>query len=184
VEAAIRLHAQVKDRLDSIARIEITTQEPALRIIDKAGPLHNPADRDHCIQYMAAIGLIKGSLAAEDYSDASAADPRIDALRAKMICKEDKAYSRDYLDPDKRSIANALQVFFADGTSTEKIAVEYPLGHKRRRAESIPHIFAKLEGNLATRFAKDRVKALVGLFQDRERLGAMSVPAFMELFLP
>jgi 2-methylcitrate dehydratase len=184
VEAAILLHPRVKDRLDAIARVEITTQEPALRIIDKSGPLHNPADRDHCIQYMSAIGLIHGKLTAEHYSDASARDPRIDALRARMICKEDKAYSRDYLDPDKRSIANALQVFFADGSATDKVAVEYPLGHKRRRRESIPHILAKLEANLATRFPTERVKALLALFQDGPRLQAMDVPAFMELFLP
>jgi 2-methylcitrate dehydratase len=183
VEAAIRLHPLVKDRIDAIARIEIATQEPALRIIDKAGPLHNPADRDHCLQYMAAIGLLKGSLAAEDYSDTAAADPRIDALRAKMTCREDAAYSRDYLDPDKRSIANALQVFFADGTATEKVAVEYPLGHKRRRGESIPHIFAKLESNLGSRFGEERVKSLMALFRDGERLRKMSVPSFMDLFV-
>ena len=184
VEAAITLHPQVKDRLDAIVKVEITTQEPAIRIIDKSGPLHNPADRDHCIQYMAAIGLIKGGLAAEDYSQAAAADPRIDALRARMVCKEDKAYSHDYLDADKRSIANALQVFFADGTATGKVAVEYPLGHKRRRKESIPHLLAKLEANLATRFQADRVAALLDLFQDTGKLQAMAVPEFMELFLP
>jgi 2-methylcitrate dehydratase len=184
VEAAIRLHPKLAGRLDKIERVEITTQEPAVRIIDKAGPLHNPADRDHCIQYMTAIGLIHGKLTAEHYSDASARDPRIDALRAKMTVKEDKGYSRDYLDPDKRSIANAVQVFFADGTHTEKEAVEYPLGHKRRRQESIPHLLAKLEANLATRFEADRVKALSALFQDRERLIAMSVPAFMDRFKP
>ncbi|MBW8889379.1 MAG: bifunctional 2-methylcitrate dehydratase/aconitate hydratase [Fibrobacteres bacterium] len=184
VEAALRLHPQVKDRLDAIARVEIGTQEPALRIIDKAGPLHNPADRDHCLQYMAAIGLIKGSLAAEDYSDSTAADPRIDALRAKMVCREETAYTRDYLDPSKRSIANDLKIFFADGGATEKVVVEYPLGHKRRRQESIPHLFAKLEANLATRFAKERVAGLLGLFRDGERLGRMTVPEFMGLFLP
>jgi 2-methylcitrate dehydratase len=184
VEAAIRLHPQVKDRLDEIARVEIATQEPALRIIDKAGPLHNPADRDHCLQYMAAVGLIKGSLTAEDYSDAAAADARIDALRAKMVCREDTAYSRDYLDPAKRSIANALQIFFADGTATEKVAVEYPLGHRRRRQESIPHLFAKLEANLATRFPKERVAKLVSLFRDAERLKKLGVPDFIGLFLP
>jgi 2-methylcitrate dehydratase len=184
VEAAILLHPRVKDRLGEIAKVEITTQEPAVRIIDKSGPLHNPADRDHCIQYMAAIGLIHGGLTADHYSDESARDPRIDALRALMTVREDEAYSRDYLDPDKRSIANALQVFFKDGTSTEKLAVEYPLGHKRRRAESIPHLLAKLEANLATRFSASRVKTLSGLFQDRARLGAMPVPAFMDLFRP
>ncbi len=184
VEAAILLHPQVAGRIDAIARVEITTQEPALRIIDKAGPLHNPADRDHCIQYMAAIGLIHGHLNADHYSDAAARDPRIDALRTKMIAREDKAYSRDYLDPDKRSIANALQVFFADGTATEKVAVEYPLGHKRRRRESLPHLLAKLEGNLATRFHPERVKALLDLFSGRKQLMAMPVPVFMEAFLP
>jgi 2-methylcitrate dehydratase len=184
VEAAIRLHPQVKDRLTGIERVEITTQEPALRIIDKTGPLHNPADRDHCIQYMAAIGLIHGALTADHYSEASARDPRIDELRAKMTTQEDKDYSRDYLDPEKRSIANAIQVFFSDGSRTEKIAVEYPLGHKRRRKESIPHLLAKLEANLATRFPPDRVKALSALFQDRSRLAATPVPAFMELFKP
>jgi 2-methylcitrate dehydratase len=184
VEAAIRLHPQVKGRLADIDRVEITTQEPAVRIIDKSGALHNPADRDHCIQYMAAIGLIHGALTAEHYSDAAAKDPRIDALRAAMTVREDKAYSRDYLDPEKRSIANALQVFFRDGTATEKIAVEYPLGHKRRRAESIPHLLAKLEANLATRFAADRVKSLSELFKDRTRLAGMPVPAFMDLFRP
>jgi 2-methylcitrate dehydratase len=184
VEAAIRLHPQVKGRLADIERVEITTQEPAVRIIDKSGPLHNPADRDHCIQYMSAIGLIHGGLTADHYSDASAEDPRIDALRAAMTVREDKAYSRDYLDPDKRSIANALQVFFRDGTATERIAVEYPLGHKRRRKESIPHLLAKLEANLATRFPDVRVKTLSGLFQDHARLAAMPVPAFMELFRP
>ncbi|HKP97607.1 MAG TPA: bifunctional 2-methylcitrate dehydratase/aconitate hydratase [Fibrobacteria bacterium] len=184
VEAAILLHPQVAGRLEDIERVEITTQEPALRIIDKTGPLHNPADRDHCIQYMAAIGLIHGRLTADHYSDAAARDPRIDSLRSKMTAREDKAYSRDYLDPDKRSIANALQVFFRDGTRTDKVAVEYPLGHKRRRKESIPHLLAKLEANLATRFPAARVQALSALFRDRERLAAMPVPAFMELFLP
>ena len=184
VEAAILLHPQVKDRIDAITRVEITTQEPAVRIIDKSGPLHNPADRDHCIQYMAAIGLLKGALKAEVYSQAAAADARIDALRAKMTVKEDKGYSRDYLDADKRSIANALQVFFADGPATEKVAVEYPLGHKRRRKESIPHLLAKLEANLGTRFDAGRVKGLLALFQDGARLQAMRVPEFMALFKP
>jgi 2-methylcitrate dehydratase len=184
VEAAILLHPKTGHRLEDIERVEIITQEAALRIIDKAGPLHNPADRDHCIQYMAAIGLIHGRLTADDYSDASALDPRIDALRAKMRVREDKAYSRDYLDPEKRSIANAVQVFFRDGTATEKTAVEYPLGHKRRRRESLPHLLAKLESNLATRFPPQRVQALLQLLQARKQLTGMPVPAFMERFLP
>jgi 2-methylcitrate dehydratase PrpD len=133
---------------------------------------------------MTAIGLIKGSLTAADYSDSAAADPRIDALRAKMICREDARYTGDYLDPAKRSIANAVQVFFSDGTATAKAEVEYPLGHKRRRKESIPHLLAKLETNLATRFPKDRVQSLLALFQDTRRLRGMSVPEFIDRFLP
>jgi 2-methylcitrate dehydratase len=184
VEAALRLHPAVRERIGDIARIEIATQESALRIIDKRGPLHNPADRDHCLQYMAAVALLKGSLCAEDYSDAAAADARIDSLRAKMVVNEDPRYTREYLDPDKRSIANAVQVFFADGTSTEKAEVEYPLGHRRRRREAVPHLFAKLEANLSSRFREDRVRTLVGLFRDAERLRRMPVPDFIELFLP
>ncbi|TMG93026.1 MAG: bifunctional 2-methylcitrate dehydratase/aconitate hydratase, partial [Betaproteobacteria bacterium] len=138
VEAAVELHPEVKGRLADIKKIEIVTHESAIRIIDKKGPLNNPADRDHCIQYMVAIGLIKGNLTAPDYEDGVARDPRIDALRAKMVCIENKRYSRDYLDPRKRSIANQLQIFFKDGTKTRKVAVEYPLGHRRRRNEGIP----------------------------------------------
>ena len=119
-------------------KVIITTHESAIRIIDKSGPLHNPADRDHCIQYMTAIGLIFGALTADHYEEAVARDPRIDALRDKMVCVEDPQYTKDYLDPDKRSIANAVQVFFKDGSSTEKVAVEYPIGHRRRRAEGMP----------------------------------------------
>ena len=184
VEAAIALNPHIKDRLDAVERIELTTHESALRIIDKSGPLHNPADRDHCLQYMVAIGLIHGKLTAEHYSDASAKDPRIDALRARMATKEDKRYTREYLEPDKRSIANAVQVFFQDGTSTEKIEVEYPLGHRRRRAEAVPHIFGKLEANLRTRFPDNWVRELVTLFQDRRRLEALPVPDFMDRFRP
>ncbi|MEY2880136.1 MAG: hypothetical protein RLZZ15_2516, partial [Verrucomicrobiota bacterium] len=138
VECAVQLHPQVRDRLAAIARIELTTHESALRIIDKSGPLNNPADRDHCLQYMTAIGLIFGNLTAEHYEDTTAADPRIDALRAKMIVTEDLTYSRDYLDPEKRSIANAVQVFFRDGTSTPRIEVHFPIGHRRRRKEGNP----------------------------------------------
>src|SRR4029077_1947042 len=135
VECALGLHDTVRNRLDQIDRVVITTQESAIRIIDKSGSLHNPADRDHCIQYMTAIGLIFGELTADHYEDATATDPRIDALRAKMIVKEDLRYSREYLEADKRSIANAVQVYFRDGTATQKMEVEYPVGHRRRRAE-------------------------------------------------
>ena len=182
VEAAIRLHPQVKDRLDDIKRIVITTHESAIRIIDKKGPLANPADRDHCIQYMAAIGLIKGSLTAADYEDEAAADPRIDRLRSKMTCVEDRKWSRDYLDPAKRSIANALQVFFNDGSQTEKVAVEYPLGHRRRRREGIPQLEAKFRVNLARRFAPKQQHAILALCRDARRLAQTPVNEFTDLF--
>ncbi len=184
VEAAIRLHPQVRDRLDDIERVVITTHESAIRIIDKKGPLANPADRDHCIQYMAAIGLIKGSLTAADYEDAAAADPRIDRLRSKMSCVENRQWSRDYLDPAKRSIANALQVFFRDGTKTEKVAVEYPLGHRRRRREGIPQLEAKFRTNLARRFAPKQQQAILTLCRDARRLAATPVNEFVDLFVP
>src|SRR5213594_2162050 len=175
VEAAVQLHPEVKDRLDEIKRIEIVTHESAIRIIDKKGPLSNPADRDHCIQYMVAIGLIKGNLTAADYEDDVARDPRIDALRAKMICIENKRYSRDYLDPKKRSIANQLQIFFKDGTKARKVAVEYPLGHRRRRHEGIPLLEAKFRRNLDRRFPEPRRKLIVDLCQDPKRLEATPV---------
>ncbi len=170
VEAAVQLHPLVKDRLDEIEKVVITTQESAMRIIDKSGPLYNPADRDHCIQYMTAIGLIFGDLTAEHYEDETAADPRIDALRAKMTCVENPQYSRDYLDPDKRSIANAVQVFFKDGTSTENVAVEYPIGHRRRRAEAIPLLEEKFKENLSDRFLSEQIQDLLALFKDQEKL--------------
>jgi 2-methylcitrate dehydratase len=164
VEAAFQLHPKVTQRLDDIEQVVITTQESALRIIDKTGPLYNPADRDHCLQYMTAIGLLKGSLTAEDYEDDAAADPRIDALREKMVCVEDPRYSRDYLDPEKRSIANAVQVFFKDGSQTEKATVEYPLGHRRRRKEAIPLLEAKFKKNLEGHFANDKINRFIDLF--------------------
>ncbi len=160
VEAAITLYPQVAQRLDAIDRVEITTHESAIRIIDKRGPLHNPADRDHCLQYMTAIGLLNGRLTAADYEDAIAADPRIDALREKMIVQEEPAYSRDYLDPDKRSIANAVQVFFTDGTSTGKEEVAYPIGHRRRRAEGIPELIRKFREGATPHLGADGAAAL------------------------
>jgi 2-methylcitrate dehydratase len=182
VEAAIRLHPQVKDRLDAVKKIVITTHESAIRIIDKKGPLSNPADRDHCIQYMTAIGLIKGNLVASDYEDDVAADPRVDRLRAKMVCAEHKPWTRDYLDPAKRSIANGIQVFFNDGTKTERVDVEYPLGHRRRRKEGVPELEAKFRTNLARRFAPKQQQAILSLTRSQERLEATPVNEFVDRF--
>jgi 2-methylcitrate dehydratase PrpD len=172
----------VRDRLGEIARVELTTHESAVRIIDKTGPLHNPADRDHCLQYMAAIGLIFGELTAAHYEDKIAADPRIDTLRATMAVTEEKQYSRDYLDPEKRSIANAMQVFFRDGTKTERIAVEYPIGHRRRRAEGIPVLRQKAEAAFLAHYGTKRASELMALFADRAKLGAMPVHEFAAKF--
>jgi 2-methylcitrate dehydratase len=183
VEAALALHARVKDRLDHIRRIHIRTQESALRIIDKKGPLRNPADRDHCLQYAVAVALIHGDLRAEHYEEQTANDPRIDSLRDRMQLEEDPRYTAEYLDPGKRSIANSVQVFFDDGSSTEKIEVEYPVGHRRRRAEARPLLFSKLRQNLSTQLIEGRAEAIVELFQDRERLEVMTVPNLIELFL-
>jgi 2-methylcitrate dehydratase len=178
VECAVQLHPQVRDRLAEVTRVELTTHESAIRIIDKSGPLHNPADRDHCLQYMTAIGLIFGNLTAADYEDKVAADPRIDALRAKMTVAEDKAYSKDYLDADKRSIANAVQVFFRDGSSTPKVAVEYPIGHRRRRTQGIPLLQQKAGAAFSTHFGPAKAAALLRLFGDRAELESMPVHEF------
>ncbi|MEQ8494299.1 MAG: bifunctional 2-methylcitrate dehydratase/aconitate hydratase, partial [Gammaproteobacteria bacterium] len=183
-EAAVRAYPQVRERIDAIERIEVTTHESAIRIIAKEGPLANPADRDHCLQYIIAVAMLYGELTAEHYEDAfHAADPRIDALREKMTVVEDARYSRDYHDPEKRSIANALQVFFADGSHTDKIAVEYPLGHRRRRAEGIPLLEEKFVANLRTRFPAARVARIRDLCSDQARLEATPVDAFMDLFV-
>ncbi len=180
VEAAIILYPEVAERLDEVEKVVIRTQESAVRIIDKKGPLHNPADRDHCIQYMVAIGLIHGSLTAEHYEDSTAHDPRIDRLRLKMEVVEEKRYTTEYLDPDKRSIGNAIQVFFDDGTSTRNVEVEYPVGHRRRRGEGIPLLLKKFEANLATRFPQRKSKQLLQLCSDEDRLLAMPVHEFMD----
>ncbi len=184
VECALRLHSTVQNRLEQIDKVVITTHESAIRIIDKSGPLHNPADRDHCIQYMTAVGLIFGELTADHYEDAVARDPRIDALRDKMICVEDPGYSMDYLDPQKRSIANAVQVFFNDGTSSDKIAVEYPIGHRRRRAEGMPLLVKKFEANLASRFAPRQCDAILRLCAEPDALAATPVDKFTDMFAP
>ncbi len=183
VEAAVTLHPLVKDRLDQIQKVEIVTHESAIRIIDKSGPLDNPADRDHCIQYMAAVAMIKGNLTAADYEDAVARDKRIDALRAKMVCIKNKQYSKDYHDPAKRSIANQLQVFFKDGSKTAKVAVEYPIGHRRRRKEGIPVLEAKFRTNLARRFPVKQQQTIQALCQNSKRLEATPVNEFVDLFV-
>ena len=184
VECALKLHSQVSNRLDDVSRVELTTHESAIRIIDKSGPLHNPADRDHCIQYMTAIGLIFGGLTADDYEDGVAADPRIDALRARMTVVEDPQFSRDYMDSEKRSIANALQVHFKDGSRTDRVEVHFPIGHRRRRAEGIPLLREKAVSAFEGHFGRERSLAIMDLFADRARLEATPVQEFMALFVP
>jgi 2-methylcitrate dehydratase len=183
VEAAFVLHPQVKNRLDEIETIRIETQESAVRIIDKTGPLHNPADRDHCLQYMVAVGLLKGRLTAEDYEDAAAADPRIDQLRSRMAVKEDPRMTADYLDPAKRSIGNAVQVVFRGGRSTEKVTVDYPIGHRRRRAEGIPLLLAKFEANLRTRLPSAAVERALDACAEQGKLERTPVEDFISLFV-
>jgi len=183
-EAAVILHPQVRERLDRIERIVITTHESAIRIISKVGPLANAADRDHCLQYMVAVPLLYGDLTAEHYEDAFHAEhPLIDQLRDKMEVVEDERYSREYLEPDKRSIANAIQVFFDDGTCTEQVAVEYPIGHRRRRAEGTPLLERKFASNLATRFPAQRCERIISLCRDQAALEATPVHRFVDLFV-
>ena len=183
VECAMQLHPLVHGRLDDIRRITIRTHESAIRIIDKRGPCANPADRDHCIQYMVAVPLIFGRLTAADYEDDVAADPRIDALREKIACVENPQFSKDYLDPAKRSIANAVMVEFADGTRTPEIVVEYPIGHRRRRDEGIPRLIDKFRTNLARRFEAKQQQAIVDVALDPQRLAALAVNEFVDLMV-
>ncbi len=183
VEAAFALHPRVKDRLDEIEAVRIETQESAGRIIDKIGPLNNPADRDHCLQYMVAVGLLKGGLTAEDYEDTAAADPRLDWLRSRMVVTEDPRFTADYLDPVKRSIGNSVQVVFHGGQATEKMTVEYPIGHRRRRAEGIPLLMAKFATNLRSRLAPPAVERILDVCQDQARLEALPVEKFVGLFV-
>lgn len=184
VEAAFQLHPVVKNRLNEVEKIAITTHESAIRIIDKRGPLHNPADRDHCLQYMTAIGLIFGELTADHYEDRIAADPRIDTLRERMVLQENRDYSLNYLDPQKRSIANAVQVFFKDGSSSENIVVEYPLGHRRRRTEGIPLLLEKFRRHLNHRFSTVQSERIVELCLDPQRLSQTPVHEFVDLWVP
>ena len=183
VEAAVILHEKIKDRIDEIETIEITTHESAIRIISKEGTLNNPADRDHCIQYMTAIGLLKGDLVAEDYEDDVASDPRIDELRSKMVIKEDERYTKEYLEEDKRSIANAIVIHFKDGSSTEQVEVEYPIGHRRRREQGIPLLIEKFKANLSTQFSENRTKEILSLCEDQSTLENSSVIDFMNLMI-
>jgi len=183
VECAMQLHPLVKDRLKDVKRITIRTHEAAIRIIDKQGPLDNPADRDHCIQYMVAVPLLFGRLTAGDYEDAVAKDPRIDALRAKIVCREDKRFTRDYHDPKKRSIANALTVEFKDGTKLKEVLCEYPIGHKRRREEGMPVLVEKFRTNLARRFPPAQQQAILELCLDAARLEATPVHEFVDLMV-
>jgi 2-methylcitrate dehydratase len=183
VECAMELHPQLKDRLDDIRKITIRTHEAAIRIIDKKGPLNNPADRDHCIQYMVAVPMIFGRLTASDYEDNVAADPRIDKLRDKIICVEDKQFTRDYHDPNKRSIANGITVEFKDGSSVGEVVVEYPIGHKRRRKEGMPVLVEKFRTNLARRFPPKQQKAVLELCLNPKELAATPVNEFVDMMV-
>lgn len=183
VECAVQLHPLVKDRIEQIEKIGITTHESAMRIIDKKGPLHNPADRDHCLQYMVAAALIFGQLTSAHYEDNVAADPRIDALRDKMLCTENPRYTKDYLDPAKRSIANAVRIFFKDGTEALEVEVEFPIGHRRRRKEGIPVLIEKFRTNLARRFPVKQQDAVMDLCLDKNKLERTPVNEFIEMFV-
>lgn len=180
-EAGVQLHDVVKNRIEDIEKITIVTHESAIRIIDKTGPLHNPADRDHCLQYITAIALLKGDIIAEDYEDVVAQNPMIDQLREKMIVIENEQYTKDYLNPDKRSIANSLQITFKDGTKTEVVEYEYPLGHRFRREEAYPKIIEKFQANLATHYPTKQKEAIEAISLDEDKLSNMRVHEFMEL---
>jgi 2-methylcitrate dehydratase len=182
-ECAMSLHPLARDRINEIKSIRIRTHEAAIRIIDKKGPLANPADRDHCIQYMVAVPLLFGRLTAADYEDGVAKDPRIDSLRKKISCIEDKRFSRDYHDPKKRSIANALTVEFKDGSKLEEVVCEYPIGHKRRRKEGMPILVEKFKRNLARRYPERQQRAILDLCTDAGRLESTAVNEFVDQFV-
>ncbi|MBA3590669.1 bifunctional 2-methylcitrate dehydratase/aconitate hydratase [Methylibium sp.] len=186
VEAAMTLHAQLGKAgktVDDIKKLSIRTHEACIRIIDKKGPLDNPADRDHCIQYMVAVPLIFGRLRAADYEDSVASDRRIDTLRDKIECVEDKAFTKDYHDPEKRSIANALTIEFKDGKKLKEVVVEYPIGHKRRRKDGIPLLEAKFRVNLARRFPPKQQDAILDVSLDQKALEAMPVHEYVDLYV-
>jgi 2-methylcitrate dehydratase len=179
VEAAMTLHPQIASKLEDIERITIETQEPAVRIIDKTGPLANPADRDHCIQYMVAIPLLFGRLAAADYEDRIANDPRVDALRAKMQVRENATFTQEYYDPNKRYIGNAVQVFFKDGSASQRVQVDFPIGHRKRREEGMPVLIGKFEASVAAHFGPKQAESIKAMFADRSVLAAMPVSEFV-----
>jgi 2-methylcitrate dehydratase len=179
VEAAMTLHPQVASRLDQIEKVVIETQEPGVRIIDKTGKLANPADRDHCIQYMVAIPLIFGRLTAEDYEDSIAQDPRVDQLRNRMTVRENTTFTQEYYAADKRYIGNAVQVFFRDGSSTERVAVDFPIGHRKRRAEGMPVLVKKFEASVAAHFSPKQTESIKALFADRAKLEQLPVQEFV-----
>ncbi len=183
VEAAMRLHSEVCERIDEVERVVIETQEAGVRIIDKTGPLDNPADRDHCLQYMVAVPLIFGRLTAADYEDDVAGDPRIDVLRDKMEVVENEQYTKDYFDPAKRYIGNAVQVFFADGSATDKVAIDYPIGHRERRAEGIPVLVEKFDRSVRPKLTDAQWTKIKALCDDREALAQTAVDDFMALLV-
>ena len=183
VEAAINLYPVVKDRLNDIERVEVRCHNSSMVILDKSGPLHNFADRDHCMQYMIAVGMIFGDMTAEHYEDRIAADPRIDPLRARMRLVEDERYEREYHDPGKRSNANSVQVHFRDGTKSQLSEVEYPLGHRRRRKEGVPVLMRKFETNVARVFAAKQRARVLEVCRDRALVEAMAVNEFVDLFV-
>ncbi len=177
------LHGEVADRVDDIKEVIIETQEPGVRIIDKTGPLDNPADRDHCIQYMTAIPLLFGRLTAADYEDDVASDPRVDQLRERMTVRENKRFTQDYYAPDKRYIGNAVQVYFKDGTQTSRVAVEYPIGHRKRREEGIPVLLEKFRASLRGKIADGQFERLEAVCGDQEQLESLPVDEFMALLV-
>lgn len=186
VEASMTLRQTLAERgksAEDIKKITLRTHEACLRIIDKQGPLNNPADRDHCVQYMMAVPLLFGRLAAADYEDAVAADPRIDVLRDKIRCVENPQFTQDYHDPEKRSIANAVTVKLNDGTVLDEVVIEYPIGHGRRRAEGIPLLEAKFRTNLARRFPAKQQQAILDISLDADRLSAMPVHEYVDLYV-
>ena len=183
VECALQLHPQVRDRLADIERVVIETQEPGVRIIDKTGPLANPADRDHCLQYMTAVPLIFGRLGAADYEDAVAHDPRVDALRSRMVVRENASFTAEYYERDKRYIGNAVQVQFRDGTATARVQVDYPIGHRRRRAAGMPLLVRKFEDSVRAHYAPAQAQKIVACFADPQALDGLRVNELMSLLV-